>query len=174
MSAVATKQEAAELRGLVRAGRLFDVQAWLEAGKPFRTNRFLSVPLFVPFEPCVPAVETGFFSMVECFLRCKLLKRELNAMLSAAVQKQRPDLVGLLFNQGADVDAVPFEDVLLAWNPDVIRIFLDRGADYKTDWPFVEAFSQRRLTNCSRIFQALASERTRANRTGQRSACGAC
>ena len=146
MQAVATKEEAAELRALVRAGRLFDVQAWLEAGKPFRTNRFLLVPLFVPFEPCVAAVETGFFNMVECFLRCKLLKPELNEMLCVAVQKQRPDLVELLFNKGANVDAVRFEDVLLAWNPDVISIFLDRGADYKTDSPFAEAFAERRRT----------------------------
>jgi hypothetical protein len=107
MQAVATKEEAAELRALVRAGRLFDVQAWLEARKPFRTNRFLSVPLFIQFEPCVAAVQTGFFSMVECFLRCKLLKRELNAMLLVAVQKHRPDLVELLFNKGGKVDAVP-------------------------------------------------------------------
>jgi hypothetical protein len=154
MPAVATKEEAAELRTLVRAGRLFDVQAWLEAGKPFRTNRFLSVPLFVPFEPCVAAVETGFFSMVECFLHRKLLKRELNAMLSVAVQTHRPDLVELLFKEGANVDYVPFEDVLLSWNPEVTRIFLDRGADYKTNSPFAEAFSQRRLTTLG-IFKAL-------------------
>ena len=158
MPAIATKEEAAELRALVRAGRLFDVQAWLEAGKPFRTNRFLLVPLFVPFEPCVAAVETGFFSMVECFLRCKLLKRELNAMLSAAVQKQRPDLVELLFNKGVNVDAVRFEDVLLAWNPDVIRIFLDRGADYKTNSPFAEAFAERRRTALGFFKRLLANE----------------
>ena len=78
------------------------------------------------------AVETGFFSMVECFPRFKLLKEELNEMLYVAVQKQRPDLVELLIDRGADVHFVPFEKVLLAWNPDVIRIFLDRGADYKT------------------------------------------
>jgi hypothetical protein len=117
MPAVATKEEAAELRTLVRAGRLFDVQAWLEAGKPFRTNRFLSVPLFVPFEPCVAAVETGFFSMVECFLHRKLLKRELNAMLSVAVQTHRPDLVELLFKEGANVDYVPFEGELKVARP---------------------------------------------------------
>ncbi len=71
MPAVASVEEAKELRALVRMGRLFDVQTWLEAGKPFRTDR----PSFIQSEPCVVAVKTGFFSMVECLDVLQLCSR---------------------------------------------------------------------------------------------------
>ncbi len=142
MPAVASVEEAKELRALVRMGRLFDVQTWLEAGKPFRTDR----PSFIQSEPCVVAVKTGFFSMVECFLKRKLLKTELNTMLDIAIDMHRPDLVELLLDHGADVNAISFRTVLSEWHPDVVRLFLRYGADYKTDSPFAEAF-----VDCVRI-----------------------
>ena len=45
------------------------------------------------------AVQTGFFSMVEAFLRQELLEQELAKMLSVAVEMHRPDLVEILFSQ---------------------------------------------------------------------------
>jgi len=38
------------------------------------------------------------------------------------------------------VNAISFRTVLCEWHPDVIRLFLRYGADYKTDSPFAEAF----------------------------------
>jgi hypothetical protein len=77
------------------------------------------------------AVETGFFSMVEAFLRQELVEDELWEMLRIAVRLHRPDLVELLLSDGANVHAVDFETVLLNWNPEVTKILLRYGADYK-------------------------------------------
>jgi hypothetical protein len=139
-----------ELRALIHAGRLFDVQAWLEAGKPFRTNR----TSFIRSEPCVVAVKTGFFGMVECFLRQELTQPELNAMLAAAVPMHRPHLVELLLKSGADVHSIYFREVLDQWQPEVIRVFLRYGADYKTGSPFAEAFVDGVRTSIG-IFKSL-------------------
>jgi hypothetical protein len=70
MPRIVSREEIKEFGALVRAGRLFDVVAWLDAGKPFRS----SDTRLAPREPCVVAVETGFFSMVEAFLRQELLE----------------------------------------------------------------------------------------------------
>src|SRR5260370_2727951 len=138
MSSIASAEEAKELRALVRAGRLFDVLAWLEAGKPFRTND----PRLIRQEPCVVAVQTGFFSMVEAFLRQELLEQELAKMLTVAVEMQRPDLVQLFLSRGANVHTVNFDNVLLNWQPEVIKTFLRHGADYKEGSPFATAFAR--------------------------------
>ena len=136
MPRIASREEIKELRALVRAGRLLDVVAWLDAGKPFRSGN----PRLAPYEPYLVAVETGFFSMVEAFLRQELQEEELGRMLRIAVGLHRPDLVEVLLSRGASVDAVDFDDVLLNWHPEVTKIFLRYGADYKEDSPFAEAF----------------------------------
>ena len=136
MPSIASREEIKELRALVRAGRLFDVVAWLDTGKPFRSGD----PRLAPHEPYLVAVQTGFFSMVEAFLRQELLEQELAKMLSVAVELHRPDLVELLLDRGAKVHAVDFDDVLLNWQPEVTKIFLHHGADYKEGSPFARAF----------------------------------
>ena len=126
MSRIGSREEIKELRALVRAGRLFDVVAWLDAGRPFRLSdqrQRLSVSRRSPYEPCLVAVETGFFSMVEAFLRQELVEDELWEMLRIAVRLHRADLVELLLSHGANVHAVDFETVLLSWHPEVTKIF---------------------------------------------------
>lgn len=59
------------------------------------------------------------------------------------MSKRRLDLVELLLANGADVRSVAFVDVLLSWEPKIIRYFLDHGADAVTDRPFAEAFGAR-------------------------------
>jgi hypothetical protein len=46
--AEASIEELKELTTLVRCGRLYDVQAWLAAGKPFRTLTAAWYPIELP------------------------------------------------------------------------------------------------------------------------------
>jgi hypothetical protein len=75
-------------------------------------------------------------------------------MLGIAVGLHRPDLVELLLSRGTSVHAVYFQTVLLNWHPEVTKIFLRYGADYKERSPFAAAF-----VDCCRtaigIFKAL-------------------
>jgi hypothetical protein len=51
--------------------------------------------------------------------------------------------VELLLANGADIKSVSFTDVLLTWEPTLIRFFLDRGADPVEGRPFAEAFGAK-------------------------------
>jgi hypothetical protein len=81
---------------VVRNGRLFDVQAWLANGKPFRTTTRIRV------NPILESVRIGFHSMVEVFLAAGLTPGERNELLSEAVCARREDMVKLLIACGAD------------------------------------------------------------------------
>ena len=65
--------------------------------------------------------------------------------------------------QGAEVKSVPFADVLLEWNPHIIRFFLEHGADPVEEAPFAVAFSQKIRTalgvfvECKRAHPELAA-----------------
>ncbi|HKO42368.1 MAG TPA: hypothetical protein VJU84_03705 [Pyrinomonadaceae bacterium] len=51
-----------------------------------------------------------------------------NRARSRAVFHKRPDLIELLVTHGAQIEAILFVDVLLSWEPKIIRYFLERGA----------------------------------------------
>jgi hypothetical protein len=52
--------------------------------------------------------------------------------------------VELLLENGADISAVPLAEVLLGWDPRIIRFFLDHRVDPITGSPFAVAFG----SNC--------------------------
>ena len=56
---------------------------------------------------------------------------------------RRLDLVELLLARGADVKSVPLTDVLLTWEPSLIRFFLEHGANPIAGRPFAEAFGAK-------------------------------
>ena len=60
-----------------------------------------------------------------------------------AVSSRRLDLVELLLANGAEITSVPLANVLLTWDPKLIRFFLDHGADPVKGRPFAEAFGAR-------------------------------
>jgi hypothetical protein len=62
--------------------------------------------------------------------------------LRSAASARRLDFTELLLLGGADIRAVRLADVLLTWEPKVIRFFLDHGADPLDGRPFSEAFAQ--------------------------------
>jgi hypothetical protein len=135
-----TSEDAKELVRLCRTGRLYDVQKWIAEGKPLevaapRKKTLLQI-----------AVETGFHSLVELVAKREGDQASKNAALADAVALRRMDFVELLLEHGAEITSVPFADVLLTWEPTLIRFFLDHGADPIKGSPFAVAFGAKART----------------------------
>jgi len=86
------------------------------------------------------AVETEFHSLVELIARHEMHQASKNAALADSVSLRRLDVVELLVDNGAEVTSLPFADVLLTWEPKLIRFFLAHGSDPIKDSPFAVAF----------------------------------
>jgi hypothetical protein len=129
--------EAKQLLQLCKTGRLFDVQNWISSGNS------LSVPAELKTTPLSVALDTGFYSLVELLVRNEPSRQLKNRSLRHAVSLKRLDLIELLVSHGAEISSVPFVEVLLLWDPTIIRYFLDHGADFITGYPFAEAFAER-------------------------------
>jgi hypothetical protein len=66
-----------------------------------------------------------------------------NDALEEATKLRSLELVQLLLAHGAEINGVAFADVLLTWEPALIRLFLNSGADVVTGLPFAEAFGDK-------------------------------
>jgi ankyrin repeat protein len=149
--------DAKELVRLCRAGRLYEVEAWIRAGRP------LTVPREVRTTPLDVALGTGFHSLIELLLRHEESQEVKNGVLSHAVFLHNPAVVELAIANGADVTSASFLDVLLTGHRALVLYFLERGADAITDHPFARAFQQLRAKttigsylDCRRIRPDLA------------------
>ncbi|MGC2533189.1 MAG: hypothetical protein WA424_09590 [Candidatus Sulfotelmatobacter sp.] len=133
-------EDAKELVTLCRSGRLYDIEKWIAAGKPLdvpvakngRSKTLLRI-----------AVETGFHSLVELIAKHETNQASKNAALADSVSLRRLDFAELLVDNGAEITSVPLYDVLLTWEPRLMRFFLDRGADPIADSPFATAFGAK-------------------------------
>lgn len=129
-----------ELVGLCLSGRLFDVQEWIAAGR-----RVTVADGDFRVTPFIAAIRSGFHSMVEVFLRARLIhQEELVWGMREAASMRRLDLIELLAEHGADPTRLQFSyDILGSRHPTIIRWFIDHGADLETDNPIATAFQGR-------------------------------
>ena len=137
MSVTLSDAEAKHLLQLCKAGRLLDVQDWITSGKS------LCMPSDFRTTPLKTALDTGFHSLVELLVRNEPSQEIKNRALRKAVALKRLDFVELLVSNGAEIPSVPFIEVLHAWDPNIIRYFLDHGADFLTGYPFAFAFGEK-------------------------------
>lgn len=105
--------EAKELIRLCRAGKLYEIEQWIEAGKSLdisvatkrgRHRGLLEI-----------AVETGFHSLVELIAKLDTAQSSKDAALEDAVSARRLDLVELIVASGADIKSVSLAEVVLSW-----------------------------------------------------------
>lgn len=129
--------EGKELLALCRAGKLYEIEAWVAAG------RSIQVPAELRKTPLQIAVDLGFHSLVRFLAAHEQSQSVKNNALALAVGLRQRELVDLLLEHGAEVTGIPFSDVLLSWEPSLIRLFLNLGADVLTELPFATAFGQR-------------------------------
>jgi ankyrin repeat protein len=131
--------EGKELVRLCETGRLYEIEAWIQAGKS------LTVPKEIRRKPLAVAMSTGFHSLVDLLLRHEQSQEAKNDALRLGLMLDRPAFTELAIAHGADIHAVPFLDVLMTGDRSVVRSFLDRGADPITGHPFAHAFYKLRV-----------------------------
>lgn len=137
MSESLTSEDAKLLIALCRAGKLYEIEQWIASG------RTTCVASQTKATPLLVAIDVGFHSLVELLVRNEDSQLAKNRALLEAVSRKRLDLVQLLVSYGAEVRSVSLAEVLLTWAPEMIRFFLDCGADVVTDAPFASAFREK-------------------------------
>jgi ankyrin repeat protein len=137
MSELLTSEESKGLIALCRAGKLYEVDKWITSGKSIQT------PPEIRKTPLHIAIDLGFHSLVELLARHESRQEAKNQALSHAVSEKRLDFVELLVAHGAQANSIPLADVLLNWEPAMIRFFLENGADVVTGAPFAVAFREK-------------------------------
>ncbi len=146
MASVLTREESKELLALCRAGRLYEIEDWIKAGKSIQMAEGVrGTPLQI-------AVVKGFRSLIELLVRNESQVKLKNKALAWAIEHRRMDLAQLLVDNGAEIASVPFYEVLRTWDPKIIRFLLDRGADVIRDQPFANAFADE-VRTALRIFK---------------------
>jgi len=120
-----------------KLGKLFEVEEWIASGNS------LCVPTDLKVTPLEVGVDTGFHSLVQLLVRAEPSSQLKNRALRRALSHKRLDLIELLVSHGAEVGSVPFIEVLMLWDPTIIRYFLDHGADFIAGYPFAEAFVEK-------------------------------
>jgi ankyrin repeat protein len=138
------RDEIAPLLALCRAGRLFDVQAWIAAGKP--VNPPPKPPKGARVRsPLDVALDLGFHSLIEVLLKAGAQQDPpsgYGSPLSRALEARRLDIIELLVEHGCDPRSVDMVEVLRSWDPAIFRFFIERGADVTTGQPFAHAFCE--------------------------------
>jgi hypothetical protein len=129
--------EAKHLLQLCKLGKLFEVQEWIAS------ENSLCVPTDLKVTPLEVAVDTGFHSLVQLLVRAEPSSQLKNRALRRALSHKRLDLIELLVSHGAEISSVPLIEVLMLWDPAIIRYFIDHGADFITGNPFAEAFVEK-------------------------------
>jgi len=123
------------LVALCRSGRLFEVQQWIEAGKPVALPKDSSWRS-AKRNPLRIAIDAGFHSLVQVLLEAGAPIREGNYdALEHAVEMRRADLAALLFAHGADVSSVSMRFVIETWEPEMVDLFVANGASLVRDNP---------------------------------------
>jgi ankyrin repeat protein len=147
MKRTETYEEIKSLIDLCKAGRLFNVQEWIASEKP--VNPPPSVSGYKRKSPLEVAMDLGFYSLVQVLLEGGVDINEPRYWpLDHALYKRRLDLVKLLVEHGADIHSVSMASVFETWQPDIMKWFIEQGADVETDNPLAYAL-------CNRIRTAL-------------------
>lgn len=151
-----TTEDSKLLVALCRAGKLYEIEKWIASGRSIRTvPQMRRTPLQV-------AIDLGFHSLIELLARNENSQVTKNKALAEAVERRRLDVVQLLVSYGAEIQSVSLVTVLLTWAPEMIRFFLDNGADLVTGAPFAVAFSEkvrtalRPFVDCKKVHPELA------------------
>jgi len=137
MFAALTLEESKALLALCRAGRLYEIEDWIRAG------RSIEVSEGARKKPLQVAIDTGFQSLIELLVRNETHVKNKNKALADAIEGRRLNLVELLVEHGAEILSVPFADALRTWDAKIIRFFLDNGADVVRGAPFAVAFGEK-------------------------------
>ena len=138
MNRAKTYDEIKPLLEMCKAGKVFEVQDWIAAGKPI--NPPLPEKGTRRKRPLEVAIDRGIHSLVHVLLEAgaDLDDSGYNA-LQHAVFERRLDLIKLLVNHGVDIHSVGMILVFESWEPKIMEYFIEQGADVETYSPLATA-----------------------------------
>lgn len=147
-----TFEEIHPLVTLCRAGKLFEVQAWIAADKPVNlpspvNHRHGKAPLEI-------AIDLGFHSLVQVLLEggASIETEGWYCPMNQALGMKRFDIVQLIIEHGYDAKSIDMKAVFDTWNPDMMEFFIERGADVEKGNPMAYALSNR-IRTALRIYK---------------------
>ena len=148
-----TQEEIKPLVSLCKAGHLFEVQEWIESGRPVNPPEFPGKG-YRHKSPLEVAIEHGFHSLVQVLLRGGAIQEPVgwNSPMSQALGMRRFDIVRLLVDHGFDPRSIDMTAVFDSWDPEIMEYFIDLGADVETGNPLACAFC-RRIRTALRVFK---------------------
>ena len=142
-------EELVPLVELCRAGKLFDVQDWIQSGKPVNppAGHYRGSRKRVPIEY---AINAGFHSLVKVLLDGGTEVGPIDGYcpMRLALEKRRLDIVELLVEHGYSPDAIDIPCVLATWDPAIMEYFVAAGCDFEKGNPIAWAL-------CNKIRTAL-------------------
>jgi hypothetical protein len=142
MTDAGTYDDIKPLIQLCKAGKLFEVQDWIQSGKPVNIQQpkkggRKKTPLEI-------AIDQGFHSLVQVLLEGgSILADDRFNALEQALFKKRLDIMMLLVEHGADVQSIDMLEVFDTWDPKIMDYFIEHGADVETSYPLAAAFCEK-------------------------------
>lgn len=140
-----------ELRPLVelcRAGKLFEVQAWIEESNPVNppAGHYRGSRKKTPLEY---AIDAGFHSLVKVLLDAGADVGPIDRYcpMTMALEKRRLDIVKLLVEHGYDPAGVDARRVLSTWDPEIMEYFIESGCNLESGNPLAWALCNRIRTS---------------------------
>lgn len=122
--------EVSPLLELCAAGKLYDVESWIDAGRPLQYPPPSDRKLQRVSTALQLAVERGFHSLAALLLANGYDPNgDYYECLTPAVRARNRDMVRLLLKFGADPRAVDFAEVLETCDRQLMDVFVEAGAD---------------------------------------------
>lgn len=135
-----TQEEIQPLIELCKAGKLFEVQEWIAAGK------VVNPPIYPTHRasrrsPLEIAVGHGFHSLVKVLLEggAAIESTDYDGPVEKALDMRRLDLIQLFVEHGYDAKSVSVERVFATWDPKIMEYFIEKGADVEDGNPLAWA-----------------------------------
>jgi len=131
----ADPDELADLHRLCREGHLYEVERWIQAGRPLQLAEGVTVNPRRRFKSALEiALEAGNHSLTLLLLANGYdPNEERYCPLDQALRDRRFDLVDLLLAWGADPHRVDLEDLFGTYNSELFERFRKLGVDLTTD-----------------------------------------
>src|SRR5574341_1490908 len=134
-------EELRELIGLCVAGRVYDVERWIQEGRPIQALTYRRPKKAAVVSPLRTAIRKKHLDLVLLLLcngyRLDLEADDGNSVLDEALNVRAFDILDLLLKWGANPMTVRTENVIDTYTTDLIERFWKAGVDYTADPCFV-------------------------------------
>jgi hypothetical protein len=134
--------ELADLVRLCRAGRIYEVERWIESGKPIHADNYRVANRRVQ-SPLKVAIQTNQFALAVLLL-CNGFppESESESLLGLTIKDRKPDFFELLLAWGADPLRVDSDTILTTYDSDLYERFWQFGVHFTRDHALAHALAE--------------------------------